>query len=106
MWSQFWTLFGAANQLLAAMKLLIVSVWLKKNNRRLAFTLIPMLFILSTTLVALIQLTRSNLAKSSGLDISLINSGLALGLVLLSLYLILIALGEFVKKPSPVPVDL
>ena len=101
MWSQFWTLFGAANQLLAAMTLLIVTVWLKKNNKRLAFTLIPMLFVLSTTMVALVQLTRSNFEKSVGLDISLVNSGLAIGLVLLSLYLILVALGEFIKKPSP-----
>lgn len=63
MWAQFWTLFGAANQLLAALTLLVISVWLHKNNKRLAFTLLPMMFVLITTFVALVQLARSNWSK-------------------------------------------
>ncbi|HXH74881.1 MAG TPA: carbon starvation CstA family protein [Bacteriovoracaceae bacterium] len=88
MWSQFWTLFGAANQLLAALTLLVISVWLHKNNKRLAFTLIPMAFVLVTTMVALIQLTRANLEKTSGLDISLVNSVMSIALIGLSIYLV------------------
>jgi carbon starvation protein len=88
MWSQFWTLFGAANQLLAALTLLVISVWLHKNNKRLAFTLLPMMFVLSITLYALVQLTRANLEQSSGMDISLLNSVMSIALILLSLYLI------------------
>jgi carbon starvation protein len=92
MWQQFWTLFGAANQLLAALTLLVISAWLHQNGKRLAFTFIPMIFVLITTLVALVQLTRANLEKTNGLDISLINTVMAIFLILLSLYLVVIAL--------------
>lgn len=97
MWSQFWTLFGAANQLLAALTLLVISVWLHKNNKRLAFTLIPMMFVLITTLVALIQLSRSNWMNSSGMDILLLNSVMSMGLIALSIYLVGVSLLEMLK---------
>jgi carbon starvation protein len=102
MWAQFWTLFGAANQLLAALTLLVISVWLHKNNKRLAFTLLPMMFVLITTLVALVQLARSNWIKSTGLDISLFNSVMSVGLVALSIYLVGLAIMEFIKVKTPV----
>jgi carbon starvation protein len=92
MWQQFWTLFGAANQLLAALTLLVISAWLHQNGKRLAFTFIPMIFVLVTTLVALVQLTRANLEKTNGLDISLINTVMSIFLILLSLYLVVTAL--------------
>jgi len=97
MWSQFWTLFGAANQLLAALTLLVISVWLHKNNKRLAFTLIPMMFVLVTTLVALVQLSRSNWEKSVGLDILFLNSMMSLGLIALAIYLVGVSLLEMIK---------
>lgn len=106
MWSQFWTLFGAANQLLAALTLLVISVWLHKNNKRLAFTLIPMMFVLVTTLVALVQLSRSNWEKSIGLDIQLLNSMMSMGLIGLSIYLVGVSLMEMFKpkdKAFPAP---
>ncbi|MES2525900.1 MAG: carbon starvation CstA family protein [Bdellovibrionota bacterium] len=91
MWAQFWTLFGAANQLLAALSLLVISAWLHQNGKRLAFTFIPMIFVLITTMVALIQLVRSNLEKTQGLDISLLNGLVSLALIFLSLYLVTVA---------------
>jgi carbon starvation protein len=97
MWAQFWTLFGAANQLLAALTLLVISVWLHKNNKRLAFTLIPMMFVLITTLVALVQLSRSNWEKSVGVDILLLNSIMSMGLIALSIYLVGVSLFEMLK---------
>lgn len=100
MWTQFWTLFGAANQLLAALTLLVISAWLHQNGKRLAFTFLPMIFVLVTTLVALIQITRSNLAKTNGLDFSMINSCMSILLIVLALYLVGTALRKmFVKKP-------
>jgi carbon starvation protein len=50
----FWTLFGTSNQLLAALTLLAVSVWLHRSGRRYWFTLVPMLFVMTVTLWALI----------------------------------------------------
>jgi carbon starvation protein len=49
----FWTLFGTSNQLLAALTLLAVSVWLHRSGRRYWFTLAPMLFVMSITLWSL-----------------------------------------------------
>jgi carbon starvation protein len=98
MWTQFWTLFGAANQLLAALSLLVISAWLHQNGKRLAFTFIPMVFVLMTTLVALLQLIRSNLAKAQGLDMAMMNSLMSIGLVLLSLYLVGTAFGSMRGK--------
>ncbi|HET6344760.1 MAG TPA: carbon starvation CstA family protein, partial [Myxococcota bacterium] len=45
MWQKFWTLFGASNQLLAALTLLSITVWLHQARRRIAFTLYPMIFV-------------------------------------------------------------
>jgi carbon starvation protein len=50
----FWTLFGTSNQLLAALTLLAVSVWLKRSGRAYWFTLAPMFFVLTITLWALV----------------------------------------------------
>ncbi len=51
----FWTLFGTSNQLLAALTLLGITVWLKRQNhgRRVWFVAVPMVFVMSITLCAL-----------------------------------------------------
>lgn len=52
-WRTFWTLFGTANQLLAALTLLGISVWLKRSGRRSWYTALPMAFVMVVTLTAL-----------------------------------------------------
>lgn len=49
-----WPLFGTTNQLMAGLTLLIISVMLLKKGRNVYFTLIPMLFLLSMTFIALL----------------------------------------------------
>ncbi len=49
----FWTLFGTSNQLLAALTLLGVTVWLKRQGKRSWYTMLPMVFVMSITLWAL-----------------------------------------------------
>jgi carbon starvation protein len=49
----FWTLFGTSNQLLAALTLLAISVWLRRSGRRNWFTLVPMAFVMVMTLWSL-----------------------------------------------------
>lgn len=49
----FWTLFGTSNQLLAALTLVGVSVWLYRTGRPVLFALIPAGFMLLTTTTAL-----------------------------------------------------
>ncbi|MCW3129788.1 MAG: hypothetical protein N2V75_06815 [Methanophagales archaeon] len=49
-----WPAFGVTNQLLAALALLTVTIWLIKLKRPSLFTEIPMIFMLITTVVAAI----------------------------------------------------
>jgi carbon starvation protein len=51
-WVYLWQLFGASNQLLAALSLLLVTLWLKSTRRNPAFAGIPMLFMYVTTVAA------------------------------------------------------
>jgi carbon starvation protein len=55
-----WFLFGAANQLMAALSLMLVTVWLKSEKKNPAYALWPMLFMYITTIAATI-LTAYNL---------------------------------------------
>lgn len=50
----FWTIFGTSNQLLAALTLVGVSVWLWRTGRPVLFTLLPALFMLASTGTALV----------------------------------------------------
>lgn len=55
-WKAIWPVFGATNQLLAALALLVVSVWMRKTGKSAVFVSIPMAFMLTMTLWALFQL--------------------------------------------------
>ncbi len=107
MWVKFWTLFGASNQLLAALTLLAVTVWLHHARRRIAFTLLPMLFVLTITLWALGKLFVANITTTKGLDVELVN-GVAAGLlVLLAIYFAVAALVKVLleRRGGGVPVE-
>ena len=58
-WVYLWQMFGAANQLMAALSLLIVTVWLKEQKKNPAYTLWPMLFMYVTTLAATLVTARN-----------------------------------------------
>lgn len=90
-WVSFWTLFGASNQLLAALTLLALTVWLYQRRQRVAFTLLPMLFVLVTTLYALLRLTAASFrtAGTTGGGVALINGITSAALITLALYLVL-----------------
>ena len=59
-WQVIWPIFGSANQLLAALALLAVSVWLAHLGRRALFASIPMYFMFAVTLTALIKFSYDN----------------------------------------------
>ena len=58
-WVYLWQMFGASNQLMAALSLLVVSVWLKSENRNPSFALLPMIFMYVTTLAATVVTARN-----------------------------------------------
>jgi len=51
-WVYLWQLFGASNQLMAALSLLLVTVWLASVGRNPAYAGIPMVFMYVTTVAA------------------------------------------------------
>lgn len=55
-----WPIFGSANQLLAALALLAVAVWLSKKKVNPTFVLIPMFFMFAVTLSSLLLLAIQN----------------------------------------------
>jgi carbon starvation protein len=55
-WRAVWPVFGATNQLLAALALLAVTVWLKRTGRVWLFAGLPMAFMLVMTMSALVML--------------------------------------------------
>ena len=62
-----WGVFGAANQLLAALAMLAVCTWLGeigKNNKMFIF---PMIFMLCATLTSLVLAVRNNIMTIAGL---------------------------------------
>jgi carbon starvation protein len=52
-WKVFWTLFGTSNQLLAALTLLTITVWLKRTRRPWLVSALPAMFMLVMTLWSL-----------------------------------------------------
>lgn len=50
-----WPLFGSLNQLLAALALGIVTVWLYRKKKNILITLLPMVFVLLVTLWAMVK---------------------------------------------------
>ncbi len=91
-YAKFWTLFGASNQLLAALTLLSITVWLYQARRRIAFTLLPMLFVLAVTVTALTRLALANIVRSRGFDIELLNGVASIALLALAIYVVIVAL--------------
>ena len=61
-----WPLFGAANQLLAALALLTVCAWLGNAGRNNKMFYIPMVFMLAVTLTSLCQTIMAKLALLGG----------------------------------------
>jgi carbon starvation protein len=87
-WGKFWTLFGASNQLLAALTLLAITVWLHQRRQKIAFTLLPMLFVLVTTLYALVKLTLQNFSGATVDPVAMVNGITSAALIALAVYLV------------------
>lgn len=60
-----WPVFGSANQLLAAIALLALTVWIAHLKIDIKFTLIPMLFMFAVTLTSLLMLFYNNLISKN-----------------------------------------
>jgi carbon starvation protein len=52
-WSNIWVLFGSSNQLMAALALLLASLWLMTKAKNYTWTFVPFVFMFITTMAAL-----------------------------------------------------
>lgn len=115
-WIYLWQLFGAANQLMAALSLLLVTVWLASVGKDWLYAGVPMIFMYLTT-VASILVTAYNLYFNvyqpnlvAGRVIPVVGSGL---MVLVAILLVVAALFvavdgwraflRYLRRPAPAP---
>lgn len=89
-YAKIWPLFGAANQLLAALGLIAVATWLGKVGKNNKMFFIPMAFMLVVTIVSLIQTILVKVAAiQAGTDFgwNIILVALAILLIILAIVL-------------------
>ena len=91
-WKAIWPVFGASNQLLAALTLLVITLWVRKMGKKFIFTLLPMLFMITMTLWSLLLLIRQYRFSAIGL--------IAMVLTLLAVLLIVEAFRSL-RRPKP-----
>ncbi len=86
-WQAIWPAFGASNQLMAALALLVVYAWLRSEGRRAPYVFAPMVFMFVTTIAALVRLAWIHLyAEADPAKRSALVGVVSLGLALLALY--------------------
>jgi len=52
-YNEIWPIFGAANQLIAALALIVITSWLLSKRKSVRYTIVPAIFMLITTIAAL-----------------------------------------------------
>ena len=100
-WKVIWPVFGASNQLVAALALLTLVVWIVKGLKKsAAFLKYPMYFMMATTLAALVLLIRQNIGIGPDATPNYLLVGVAVVLFVLAVMLILEAY-KALKSPAP-----
>ncbi len=94
--SAVWPIFGTANQLLAALSLIAVSIWFLRAGRKIRYTFAPAVLITVTTLASLVILLQKYWRTGNWLLV-----GTDIALLVLSVGVILTAL-RAVRNPTPV----
>jgi carbon starvation protein len=91
----FWVLFGTSNQLLAALSLLGISVWLHRTGRPSLFTALPMAFMMTVTLWSLVLQVRTAAAAAfaSGPRLDVVSLNGIVSILLIGLAVVLIVEG-------------
>lgn len=95
-----WPVFGSANQLMAALALITVSVWLLKRGKSAVFTVLPAAFMTVTTVASLVYLLKTKYLPSGNVLLVVFSSAL----IVLSAGVVVIAwknlTGNRQKAPS------
>ena len=106
-WLTIWTAFGAANQLMAGLALLLIALWAMSEGRKHAWALWPAVFMIVTTIAALIYLAYTNFLKlgnpkitTQGFLASLLVGLIAVVLIVAAVILVVDGI-KALAKPSP-----
>ncbi len=91
-----WSLFGSTNQVLGALTLLSVSIYLRQKGRNFAYTLVPMAFMLTVTVAAMLIDIRKYWANQQ-----LLLWGVAVSIFVLSVWLLVEAVLRFRRDSAP-----
>ena len=101
-YANIWSLFGAANQLLAALGLLAVATWLGNMGRNNKMFFIPMIFMLIVTVTSLILTIKTNIvaitAGGAGIGWCYIRTTLAVLLIILAIVLVIEGFNTITKQ--------
>lgn len=96
-WKVFWTIFGTSNQLLAALTLMTMTLWLIRAGKSWLPSVIPMAFMMVMTIWALIMIARPAFTKLFAAQASFDAVGfVAIFLLILAVLLIFEALKVFI----------
>ncbi len=95
-WKQIWPIFGSANQLLAALALLAVSLWLRHLGRKYLFLVLPMIAMFLITVSAFSVIIYENIERAN-----FPMAAIAAALFLLSLVLIVASVNSVRRAPAP-----
>jgi carbon starvation protein len=90
-WLAIWGAFGASNQLMAGLALLLISLWLKSEGRKNGWALYPAIFMIITDMAALIYLAYVNIMKLGGAEITTQGFIAAILLAIIAIVLIIAA---------------
>lgn len=91
--SVVWPVFGSANQLMAALALIALSLWLTMMQKKRLFTILPALFMLATTVYSLGFLLMKKFLPSGNVPLI----GITLILFFLAWFVFFIAVKKFIE---------
>ena len=96
-WKTFWGVFGTSNQLLAAMTLLALTIWMAKIKKAWWLAALPMLFLTVVTFWSFFRMVWISSHSSAGLDLP---AWIALFLLILAGFLFTEAIRFVLRKQA------
>lgn len=106
-WRAFWNLFGTSNQLLAALGLLGVTVWLHQRGKSVWYTLGPTLLMLVMTMWSLLLAMQTHLGRmktGTAAAVHHIEFGVVVLLLVLAVWLVVEAVLLARNRTPPAPI--
>jgi carbon starvation protein len=90
-YQKIWPLFGSANQLVSALALCAIAIFLKKTNKKGSMIWVPMFFMLAVTFTALAQIIISRFSRLISGNFVFLSDGMQLifGILLVGLGLVI-----------------